>query len=270
MGLFDKFKKTENNQDFFVIVGLGNPGTKYDETKHNVGFWAIDRLARKYNIDVTKFKNKAFVGDGKIKGQRVLLVKPQTFMNLSGDSVREIVNFYKIPQERFVVMYDDTSLPVGTVRIREKGSHGGHNGMRSIINQMGTGDFWRVKIGIGEKPNGWDLADYVLAKFAKDDLPMVEQGVDKVVLAIEVMLEEGLAVAMNTVNQKPKTMKKQAAEAEGKEQAKAKDKVDGKTADASKKSDEIEVKEQNMKQEKAEAEAFNPKQGGSKLIESEE
>lgn len=210
MGLFDRFRNRENEgQGIFCIVGLGNPGRQYEDTKHNVGFHVIDRLAEKYDIQVTKFKNKALMGDGTIKGKRVLLVKPQTFMNLSGESVREIVNFYKIPQERFVVIFDDTSLPCGSVRIREKGSHGGHNGIRNIIDQMGTDEFNRIKVGIGEKPNGWDLADYVLAKFAPDDLPLMEQGMDKAVLGVELMLSRGIKDAANRVNQKPKTAKKQ-------------------------------------------------------------
>lgn len=210
MGLFDRFKNQESKgQEFFCIVGLGNPGRQYEETKHNVGFHVIDKLAEKYDIDVNKFKNKAFVGDGAIKGKRVLLVKPQTYMNLSGESVREIVNFYKIPQERFVVIFDDTSLPCGSVRIREKGSHGGHNGIRNIIDQMGTDEFNRIKVGIGEKPSGWDLADYVLAKFNPDDLPLMEQGMDKAVQGVELMLSRGIKEAANRVNQKAKTAKKQ-------------------------------------------------------------
>lgn len=210
MGLFDRIKNQESKgQEFFCIVGLGNPGRQYEETKHNVGFHVIDKLAEKYDIDVNKFKNKAFVGDGTIKGKRVLLVKPQTYMNLSGESVREIVNFYKIPQERFVVIFDDTSLPCGSVRIREKGSHGGHNGIRNIIDQMGTDEFNRIKVGIGEKPSGWDLADYVLAKFNPDDLPLMEQGMDKAVQGVELMLSRGIKEAANRVNQKAKTAKKQ-------------------------------------------------------------
>ena len=210
MGLFDRFKNQESKgQELFCIVGLGNPGREYAETKHNVGFHVIDKLAEKYDIAVNKFKNKAFVGDGTIKGKRVLLVKPQTYMNLSGESVREIVNFYKIPQERFVVIFDDTSLPCGSVRIREKGSHGGHNGIRNIIDQMGTDEFNRIKVGIGEKPSGWDLADYVLAKFNPDDLPLMEQGMDKAVQGVELMLSRGIKEAANRVNQKAKTAKKQ-------------------------------------------------------------
>lgn len=224
MGLFDRFRNQESRgQEFFCIVGLGNPGRQYEETKHNVGFQVIDKLAEKYDIAINKFKNKAFVGDGTIKGKRVLLVKPQTYMNLSGESVREIVNFYKIPQERFVVIFDDTSLPCGSVRIREKGSHGGHNGIRNIIDQMGTDEFYRIKVGIGEKPSGWDLADYVLAKFNPDDLPMMEQGMDKAVTGVELMLSRGIKEAANRVNQKAKTAKKQKEkeEAEKKEQENA-------------------------------------------------
>lgn len=189
MGLFDRFKNQEaRGQEFYCIVGLGNPGREYAETKHNVGFCVIDKLAEKYEIKVEKYKNRALIGDGMIRDKRVLLVKPQTFMNLSGESVREIVNFYKIPQERFVVIFDDTSLPCGSVRIREKGSHGGHNGIRNIIDQMGTDVFNRIKVGIGEKPKGWDLADYVLAKFSPDDLPAMEEGMEKAVKGVELIL----------------------------------------------------------------------------------
>ena len=214
MGLFDRFKNQEaRGQEFYCIVGLGNPGREYAETKHNVGFCVIDKLAEKYEIKVEKYKNKALIGDGMIRDKRVLLVKPQTFMNLSGESVREIVNFYKIPQERFVVIFDDTSLPCGSVRIREKGSHGGHNGIRNIIDQMGTDVF------IGEKPKGWDLADYVLAKFSPDDLPAMEEGMEKAVKGVELILSRGVAEAANRVNQKPKSMKKQKALQEQAEKA---------------------------------------------------
>ena len=219
MGLFDRFKNQDKGQEFFVIAGLGNPGREYAETKHNVGFCVIDRLAEKYHIDVTKFKQKALIGDGTINGKRVLLVKPQTFMNLSGESIREIVNFYKIPQDRFVVIYDDTSMPAGQIRLREKGSHGGHNGIRNIIDQMGTDVFNRIKVGIGEKPKGWDLADYVLAKFNPDDLPAMEEGMEKAVKGVELILSRGVAEAANRVNQKPKSMKKQKALQEQAEKA---------------------------------------------------
>lgn len=238
MGLFDRFKNQETKgQEFYCIVGLGNPGREYAETKHNVGFKVIDKLAEKYDIKVDKFKNKAFVGDGTIRNKRVLLVKPQTYMNLSGESVREIVNFYKILQERFVVIFDDTSLPCGSVRIREKGSHGGHNGIRNIIDQMGTDAFYRIKVGIGEKPGGWDLADYVLAKFNPDDLPAMEEGMDKAVQGVEIMLSRGIKDAANRVNQKAKTAKKQK---EKEEAAKAEaEKKESETKEETKTSTEV-------------------------------
>ena len=207
MGLFERFKNQEKGQEIFVVVGLGNPGKQYEQTKHNVGFLVIDKLAEKYQIPMTKFQYKAFVGSGTIKNKKVLLVKPQTFMNLSGESVREIVNFYKVPQERFVVIYDDTSLPMGQIRLREKGSHGGHNGIRNIIQLMGTDVFGRIKVGIGEKPNGWDLADYVLAKFEQNDLPLMENGMDKATEAVEWILSKGMQDAMNRMNQRQKLQK---------------------------------------------------------------
>lgn len=220
MGLFERFKQKNTASEVFVITGLGNPGQQYAQTKHNVGFWVIDRLAEKYDISVTKFKHKALVGDGVIAGRRVLLVKPQTYMNLSGESVREIVNFYKIPQDQFVVIYDDTSLPVGQLRLREKGSHGGHNGIRNIIQQMGTDVFYRIKVGIGQKPNGWDLADYVLAKFDENDMALMEAGIDHAVQAMEILLSRGMADAMNRMNQRPPKKKEPKPQPESKPETK--------------------------------------------------
>ena len=235
MGLFDRFKNQESKgQEFYCIVGLGNPGRQYEETKHNVGFKVIDRLAEKYDIKVEKLKNRALVGDGTIRNKRVLLVKPQTYMNLSGESVREIVNFYKIPQERFVVIFDDISLAPGSVRIREKGSHGGHNGIRNIIDQMGTDQFYRIKVGVGEKPSGWDLADYVLSKFNEDDLPAMDEGMDKAVKGVELMLSRGIAEAANRVNQKPKTMKKQKERSEAEKTEAEKKEMPAETAEPAK------------------------------------
>ena len=205
MGLFDRFKNQEaRGQEFYCIVGLGNPGREYAETKHNVGFCVIDKLAEKYEIKVEKYKNKALIGDGMIRDKRVLLVKPQTFMNLSGESVREIVNFYKIPQERFVVIFDDTSLPCGSVRIREKGSHGGHNGIRNIIDQMGTDVFNRIKVGIGEKPKGWDLADYVLGRYSAEDRKIIDEAQKEAAEAVKMMVMDDVRGAMNRYNTKKK------------------------------------------------------------------
>ena len=204
LSLLPFFQQNRGDKNMTVIAGLGNPGKEYDKTKHNVGFWVIDQLAKEYNIDVTKFKHKALIGDGVIAGKKVLLVKPQTYMNLSGESIREILKVYKIPIEQFYVIYDDTSLPLSSVRIREKGSAGGHNGIKNIIAHLNTDAFIRIKVGIGEKPNGWDLADYVLAKFSKDDEPLILSGVEKASHAIEILLTKGIVEAMNQTNQKLK------------------------------------------------------------------
>lgn len=202
---FLPFFKQRGDKNMIIIAGLGNPGKQYDKTKHNVGFWVIDKLAKEYNIEVTKFKHKALIGEGNIAGKKVLLVKPQTYMNLSGESIREIIKFYKVPLEQFYVIYDDTSLPLSNVRIREKGSAGGHNGIKNIIAHLGTDIFLRIKVGIGEKPNGWDLADYVLAPFSKDEKPLILSGVDKAYHAVELLLTKGIKEAMNQTNQKNKS-----------------------------------------------------------------
>ena len=153
----------------YIIVGLGNPTSKYDKTRHNVGFDTIDALADKYSINVNNAKHKALCGQGIIDGEKVLLMKPQTFMNLSGEAVKQAAAFYKVPAENIIVIFDDVSLDVGKMRIRLKGSAGGHNGIKSIIAHMGD-SFPRVKMGVGEKPHPeYDLADWVLSHFSKDD-----------------------------------------------------------------------------------------------------
>lgn len=157
----------------YIIAGLGNPGKQYENTKHNVGFLTIDVLAEKLGIRVSKIKHKALTGEGFISGEKVILVKPQTYMNLSGESIREILSFYKADPERLVVIYDDIDLPMGSLRIRKKGSAGTHNGMKSIIYQIVSEDFPRVRIGIGGERKG-DLADYVISGFRKEDRKTVE------------------------------------------------------------------------------------------------
>lgn len=186
----------------FIIIGLGNPGKDYINTRHNVGFQVIDKIANDYNINTTKFKHKAFIGEGTIGGEKVMLVKPQTYMNLSGESVKEIISFYKYTADDIIVIYDDTSLPLSTAKIREKGSAGGHNGIKSITNHLGSDVFKRIKVGIGEKPSGWDLADYVLSKFSKDDQPLIANGIDKAAEAVEIIISQGIQEAMNKTNQK--------------------------------------------------------------------
>ena len=154
----------------YVIAGLGNPDKKYQNTRHNIGFDVIDALAEKYNISMNEKKHKAICGKGMIAGEKVLLVKPQTYMNLSGESIAEVMAFYKLdPAEDLIVIFDDISLSPGNIRIRAKGSAGGHNVIKSIIAETGSSDFARIKVGVGEKPEGWDLADHVLGHFSKEE-----------------------------------------------------------------------------------------------------
>lgn len=187
----------------FVIAGLGNPSSRYEKTRHNVGFDVIDMLAEKYNISIRDRKHKALCGTGIIAGQKVLLVKPQTFMNLSGESLGAILNFYKLdPESELLVIYDDVSLAPGRLRIRKKGSAGGHNGMKSIISHIGTQNFLRIKIGVGEKPPGWDLADYVLGRFSREDRKRMVEAFERACDAAELMVQGEADQAMNQFNGK--------------------------------------------------------------------
>lgn len=187
----------------FIIVGLGNPTKEYEGTRHNVGFEVIDRIADKYNISVTDRKSRAFCGKGIIAGQKVLLVKPQTYMNLSGESVRGLVDYYKIDEEsELLVIFDDISLDVGQLRIRKKGSAGGHNGIKNIIAHLGSNVFNRIKVGVGEKPKEYDLADYVLGHFSKAEQELMENGYKNVIEAVELILQEEIDEAMNRFNKK--------------------------------------------------------------------
>ena len=186
----------------YIIVGLGNPTKEYEKTRHNAGFDAIDVLAEKHGIQITERKHKAFCGTGFIGGERVLLAKPQTFMNASGESLREAADFYKIRPEQVIVIYDDISLRVGQLRIRTKGSAGGHNGIKSIIAHLGSQDFPRIKIGVGAKPDRMDLADYVLSRFSQTDRQMMEDAFQDAADAVEFMLADGADAAMNRYNRK--------------------------------------------------------------------
>ena len=187
----------------FIIVGLGNPTAEYDGTRHNVGFAVIDAIADKYNISLTERKHRAFCGKGIIAGQKVLLIKPQTYMNLSGESVRSALDFYKVdPESEILVIYDDVSLGVGQLRIRKKGSAGGHNGIKNIIAHLGTSVFLRSKVGVGEKPKEYDLADYVLGHFSKEDKELMQEGYKDAIAALEMILMDDIDGAMNQFNKK--------------------------------------------------------------------
>lgn len=189
----------------FIIAGLGNPDRQYEGTRHNAGFDVIDRIAEKYNIAVDTKKHRACIGKGIIGGQKVLLAKPQTYMNLSGESICSLVDYYKIDEENeLLVVYDDISLDVGQLRIRAKGSAGGHNGIKNIIAHLGTQVFPRIKVGVGEKPKGYDLADYVLGHFSKAERERMEEGYDNAVRAAEMIVIGQLNEAMNEFNRKKK------------------------------------------------------------------
>ena len=189
----------------FIIVGLGNPSKEYEGTRHNAGFEVIDRIADKYNISVDTKKHRALIGKGIIGGLKVILAKPQTFMNLSGESVRSLLDYYKVDEEQeFIVIYDDISLDNGQIRIRAKGSAGGHNGIKNIIAHLGGQVFPRVKVGVGEKPSKYDLADYVLGHFSKEEQVLMDEGYAHAVHAVEMILEGDISAAMNEYNRKKK------------------------------------------------------------------
>ena len=182
----------------FLIVGLGNPGKEYDGTRHNIGFAAVDYIADKYNIELNRIKFKGVFGEGFIDGKKVILLKPTTYMNLSGESIREVINFYKISNEEVIVIYDDISLEVGRLRIREKGSHGGHNGKKSIIANLGTDVFPRVKIGVGA-PKG-NLVSHVLGKFSEDEIEILRETIKASSDAVSIMIKSDAKEAMNKLN----------------------------------------------------------------------
>jgi PTH1 family peptidyl-tRNA hydrolase len=186
----------------YVIVGLGNPGKRYENTKHNIGFIALDLLAEKHGIKINSIKHKALVGEGRIADQKVILVKPQTYMNLSGNSVREVAAYYKVDLGNLIVVYDDVDLPMGRLRIRERGSAGTHNGMRSIIYDLQEDGFPRVRIGIGGEIRG-RLADYVIGGFGKGERHRMEESISRAVNALECIITDGIGRAMNEFNGNP-------------------------------------------------------------------
>lgn len=184
-----------------IIVGLGNPGREYEGTRHNVGFLVLDKLAAKENISVLEKRHKAVIGKGMAAGRKCVLAKPHTYMNLSGESVRQLIDYYKADETaELIVISDDISLEPGQIRVRKKGSAGGHNGLKNIIAHLGHDSFIRVKIGVGEKPRGWDLADYVLGRFSKSDREAVEEAADRAVEAVLTIISEGPDAAMNRFN----------------------------------------------------------------------
>lgn len=186
----------------FIIVGLGNPTPLYEGTRHNVGFEVIDALSQKFLIPVKTKKHRAYTGSGMIGGQKVLLLKPQTYMNLSGESVRSAMNYYQETPDHLIVIYDDKDLDLGAIRIREKGSAGSHNGMKNIVENLKSQEFPRVRIGIGEKPERMDMKDYVMSRFSKGENEIIAEAALKAVDAIELIIKGDLETAMNRYNKK--------------------------------------------------------------------
>ncbi|MCH5201030.1 MAG: aminoacyl-tRNA hydrolase [Oscillospiraceae bacterium] len=206
MSIFDIFKKIESEKKpqqpvDFIIAGLGNPGTKYEDTRHNSGFMAVEVLAEKLGVQLKKLRFKSLTAEADIGGHRCLLMKPTTFMNNSGDAIEEAAHFYKIPPENTLVIYDDITLDVGRLRIRGKGSDGGHNGMKSVILRLNTDAFPRIRIGVGKKPHpDYDLADWVLSRFTKAEGELLMPALTGAAQAAELIVQGKLNEAMNKFN----------------------------------------------------------------------
>lgn len=193
-------KKESSGTGMKLIVGLGNPGREYELTRHNIGFMAIDELAKRWNISLNEQKFKGIFGAGFVNGEKVILLKPLTYMNLSGESIRPLMDYYKIDVEDFVVLYDDLDIPVGKLRLRMKGSAGGHNGVKSTISHLGTQEFQRIRMGIDRPKNGMKVVDYVLGRFTSEEIPDVNHSIEKVADACEEWLNKPFLQIMNTFN----------------------------------------------------------------------
>ncbi|MBR5441495.1 MAG: aminoacyl-tRNA hydrolase [Clostridia bacterium] len=200
--MFNKFKKAGGDSTYeYLIVGLGNPGTKYETTRHNAGFLCVTRLEDTLGFKAKKLKFHALIGDTKIGNHKVLIMKPQTMMNNSGTAVKECASFYKIPVENIIVIFDDISLEPGKLRIKRKGSAGGHNGIKSIIAHLGSENFPRIKLGVGKKPHPeYDLADWVLANFPKKDIPLMREAIDNACDALRYIVDGNIDGAMSDFN----------------------------------------------------------------------
>lgn len=184
----------------YLIVGLGNPEANYSKTRHNMGFNVINKLAEKYSIEVNKKKFDALYGDGVIEGKKVILLKPQTYMNLSGKSIIQVVNFYKIPLENIIVIYDDVDVDIGLIRIRKKGSSGSHNGMKSVVEELNSEEFARVRVGIGKPQYDNDMINYVIGAIPEEEIEDLKIGVDKATEAVIEILKNGIDISMNKYN----------------------------------------------------------------------
>lgn len=187
-------------ENLYIIAGLGNPGARYNNTRHNIGFDTIDLISMRHGIKVSKLKHKALLGDGHIGANKVVLVKPQTYMNLSGESIREVIEWYKVPLNNLIIIYDDVDLPLGRVRVRPKGSSGTHNGMKSVIYQLQSDEFPRIRIGIGSPPEEVGIVNYVLGKFNGEERKIIDKSISWAAEAAEEIVKSGINSAMNKYN----------------------------------------------------------------------
>ncbi len=187
----------------FLVVGLGNPGEKYENLRHNIGFKAIDYLANQLNVPLNKIGCKAVYGSVIINGEKIILAKPQTYMNLSGESVLDLSNYFKVELDKIIIIYDDIDLKAGDIRIRPKGSAGTHNGMKSIIYQLQSDSFTRVRVGVSPPPEGWDLKDYVLSKFTEEEKDQIENSIKDAADAVQLIIKDGVSAAQQVYNKKP-------------------------------------------------------------------
>ena len=184
----------------YLIVGLGNPEQEYKQTRHNMGFDTIDKIAQKYNIEINKSKFQGIYGKGEIKGEKVIILKPQTYMNLSGICIKQFINYYKIEKEKLLIIYDDMDIEPGKIKIRKKGSSGGHNGIKSVIQEIGTEEFPRIRRGIGKPTEHQDKINYVIGKVQEQELVELEKGTEKAEQAVAEIIENGIDIAMNKFN----------------------------------------------------------------------
>lgn len=204
----------DGSDSLWLIVGLGNPGTKYEKTWHNVGFMALEILSQKHKIAINRIKFKGLFGKGSIGDSQVILLKPTTYMNLSGESVREAAAFFRVPKERIIILYDDLDIETGLIRIRQNGGPGTHNGMRSIVSCLASEDFPRIRIGIGPLPERWQLVDFVLSEIPADRQKLCYEGLESAAKAVEIAVSKGVDLAMNRCNIRKKKVKQDKADTE--------------------------------------------------------
>ena len=239
MGIFfGKKKGSEYDDDSFVIVGLGNPGAEYEKTRHNMGFRALDALASDENIEVRRAKFHALIGQGRIAGHKVILVKPQTYMNRSGIAVRETAMYYNVPSCNVIVIYDDIDLPLTAIRVRKSGGAGTHNGMKSVVEQLGVKDFPRIRIGVGAQDSGEDLVDRVIGKVPKSEQELLDKTADAAAKAAADIVRCGIEIAMNRHNYDPEAERKKKEKEERRQAEKARREEAARLAEEQKKAEE--------------------------------